>query len=246
MARIADKHGLTNKYRPIGMGKRVVRRGRPRKYLFGPPSRRRRRITKKEYALRLELLKITMWLFAAILIIALIGSVLSDSPSSSNTPSNSNQPTIPTVTPIEFSLNQYSSTELKIAEGEYSRVTFDVIPFDTTEDNVEIIISNESIVECTFWTSTSAGIKKVVISVKGKTEGSTTICLKDKNSVSQSVDINVTVVKAEEEVDNSRTVYVNLNGDKYHYSKSCAGKSAYATTYDQVRLIKDPCDKCVH
>ena len=40
MARIADKHGLTNKYRTSGMGKRVVRRGRSRKYLFGSPRRK--------------------------------------------------------------------------------------------------------------------------------------------------------------------------------------------------------------
>ena len=42
MARIADKHGLTNKYRPIGTGKRAVKRGRPRQYLFGPPSKSRK------------------------------------------------------------------------------------------------------------------------------------------------------------------------------------------------------------
>ncbi len=42
MGRIADKHGLTNKYRSIGTGKRVVRQGRPRKYLFGAPSRKRK------------------------------------------------------------------------------------------------------------------------------------------------------------------------------------------------------------
>lgn len=41
MARIADKHGLTNRYRPYG-SKRVVRRVRPRKYLFGAPSRKRK------------------------------------------------------------------------------------------------------------------------------------------------------------------------------------------------------------
>jgi hypothetical protein len=40
MSRIADKHGLTNNYRPIGTGKRVVRKGRPRKYLFGAPKRK--------------------------------------------------------------------------------------------------------------------------------------------------------------------------------------------------------------
>lgn len=45
MSRIADKHGLTNKYRQAGMGKRLVRRGRPRKYLFGPPKRSKRSTT---------------------------------------------------------------------------------------------------------------------------------------------------------------------------------------------------------
>ena len=39
MARIADKHGLTNKYREPGR-KRVVKRGRPRKYLTGSKGRR--------------------------------------------------------------------------------------------------------------------------------------------------------------------------------------------------------------
>ena len=46
MSRIADKHGLTNKYRPMG-SKRLVKRGRPRKYLFGyskPKSKRRKKV----------------------------------------------------------------------------------------------------------------------------------------------------------------------------------------------------------
>ena len=33
MSRIADKHGLTNKYRSTDIGKRVVKRGRPRTHL---------------------------------------------------------------------------------------------------------------------------------------------------------------------------------------------------------------------
>ena len=51
MARIADKHGLTNRYRPAGQ-KRVVKRGRPRKYLFGPPKRKtyKKQTTKKTVA----------------------------------------------------------------------------------------------------------------------------------------------------------------------------------------------------
>lgn len=45
MARIADKHGLTNRYRPSGSGKRLVRRGRSKKYLFGAPKRKYTRKT---------------------------------------------------------------------------------------------------------------------------------------------------------------------------------------------------------
>jgi hypothetical protein len=41
MARIADKHGLTNKYRPPGF-KRMVKRGRPRTYFLGSSKSRRR------------------------------------------------------------------------------------------------------------------------------------------------------------------------------------------------------------
>ena len=41
LARIADKHGFTNRYRKAGSFKRNVKRGRPRKYLFGAPSKKR-------------------------------------------------------------------------------------------------------------------------------------------------------------------------------------------------------------
>lgn len=45
MARISDKHGLTNRYREAGIGKRTVRRGRPRIYLLGTPKKRSRKKT---------------------------------------------------------------------------------------------------------------------------------------------------------------------------------------------------------
>lgn len=46
MSRMADKHGLTNKYREKGI-KRVVKRGRPRKHLFGSGSQSGKKSTKK-------------------------------------------------------------------------------------------------------------------------------------------------------------------------------------------------------
>ena len=74
MARIADKHGLTNPYRIKGH-KRHLKRGRPRKYLFGSPFRKRR-ITKKEYDLTLKLLIGVSCFFAVILIITIISVIL--------------------------------------------------------------------------------------------------------------------------------------------------------------------------
>ena len=121
-----------------------------------------------------------------------------------------------------------------------------MIPFSTTDDDLEIVNSNSEIAECSFWTNAAAGNKVCVINIKGLTEGSTTVYLKDKNSAAQSTTINITVFQKEEEVDNSRTVYINLNGDKYHYNKECAGKSAKATTMNKVIRYKEPCSKCVH
>ena len=148
--------------------------------------------------------------------------------------------------PIEFSLSQYSHTESEIEIGEYDRVNFYVLPFATSDEDLELVNSNDEVVESSFWTNAVAGEKIVVINVKGLSEGTATIYLKDKNSTSKSDSIKITVFKVEEEVDNSRTVYLNLNGNKYHYRKSCAGKSAYATTLNKVPTYVEPCSKCVH
>ena len=89
--------------------------------------------------------------------------------------------------------------------------------------------------------------KKVVITYAGLSVGQSTFYLKDKNSDARSCDITIMVEEKEEEVDNSRTVYVNYSGDKYHYSKSCAGTSAYETTLNKAKAsYKEPCSKCAH
>lgn len=44
--------------------------------------------------------------------------------------------------------------------------------------------------------------------------------------------------------DNSRTVYITPTGEKYHYSKACAGKNAIESTYNKVKDIYEPCKKC--
>ena len=43
----------------------------------------------------------------------------------------------------------------------------------------------------------------------------------------------------------SDTVYVTPSGSKYHLSSGCAGKSAIATTYGEVKDTHQPCKTCV-
>lgn len=249
MSKIADKHGLTNKYRPVGMGKRVVKRGRPRKHLLGLPLKKNKHYkTPKNNSIfgedidtqQLDVLnenpritKLVVLLFMVI-IIGIILVVCSLPKSSTN------------KMPIEFNISQYSETELEIEIGEYERVSFTLNPFETKDEDLEIVVSDKDVVECTFFTIAAAGKKNVAINIKGIAEGSATIYLKDKNSTSKSINIKIIVVKPNEEIDNSRTVYINFNGDKYHYSKDCAGKSAYASTLNKVKTIKEPCSKCVN
>lgn len=42
----------------------------------------------------------------------------------------------------------------------------------------------------------------------------------------------------------SRTVYITPTGEKYHFSKSCAGKNAMERELDDVKDIYEPCKKC--
>ena len=44
--------------------------------------------------------------------------------------------------------------------------------------------------------------------------------------------------------DNSRTVYTTPTGEKYHFSKSCAGKNAIEHTLNEVKDTYEPCKKC--
>lgn len=134
--------------------------------------------------------------------------------------------------------------------GDWDTLHFFVSPSDIEEDDIEIINSNNNVLRVSIRNSmydSETDTKKVVITYAGLSVGQSTFYLKDKNSDTRSCDITITVEEKEEEVDNSRTVYVNYSGDKYHYSKSCAGTSAYETTLNKAKAsYKEPCSKCAH
>ena len=145
-------------------------------------------------------------------------------------------------------MSQYDSTETQIEVGQLDSITFYVLPFKTEQDDLEIVNSNDEIAFCTFKSVHAVSGKKLaIINIKGKTAGETTLYLKEKNGTIQSCTIHITVIEKVEEIDNSRTVYVNYSGDKYHFSKSCAGNSATETTLNQAKKTgKEPCSKCAH
>ena len=82
---------------------------------------------------------------------------------------------------------------------------------------------------------------------------------KDKSVQSEKIKVVVETEKIEEEVakdtptvetpttetpvDNGRTVYITPYGKKYHYSQSCAGENASATTENSAKKTHDPCKK---
>ncbi len=134
--------------------------------------------------------------------------------------------------------------------GDWDTLHFFVSPSNIKDEDIEIVNSNNDVLRVSIKSSkydSETRTKLVVLSYAGLSVGKSTFYLKDKNSDARSCDITITVEEKIEEVDNSRTVYVNYSGDKYHYSKSCAGNSAYETTLNKARAsYKEPCSKCAH
>ena len=133
-------------------------------------------------------------------------------------------------------------------KGDWDTLLFYVKPSNIEVEDIEIVNSNDEVLWC--WIRDSLNDPethslKVIVGYEGLMVGESTFYLKDKNSDVRSCDITITVEEKVEEVDNSRTVYVNYSGDKYHYSKSCAGTSAYETTLNKAKAsYKEPCSKC--
>ena len=71
MSRIADKHGLTNQYRESG-SKRLVKRGRPRKYLLGY----RKSKSKKNQNVNHTLVMVVLAIMFVILFIIVVNSII--------------------------------------------------------------------------------------------------------------------------------------------------------------------------
>lgn len=88
-------------------------------------------------------------------------------------------------------------------------------------------------------------------------DGETYVYIQSKDGTVKSEKIKVVVDIEEEtttesiyketttEKKSGKIVYVAPRGEKYHYSKSCAGKNAMERDLDDVKGAYDPCKKCV-
>ena len=154
--------------------------------------------------------------------------------------------TVSKTTPTSFTLSDSYNTEMSIAVEDHDTLVFYVIPTTIKKEDVELIVEDPTIAKCLIQDVYSVAEKKLVkISYLGLAVGETTLYIKDKNSDVTSDEIHLTVHEKQVEVDNSRKVYLNYTGDKYHYSASCAGSSSFESTLNQAqKLMKSPCSNC--
>lgn len=138
------------------------------------------------------------------------------------------------------------STEFVMETGDRKQVAFYFEPYSASGGNLELINDNEDVAYCLIQdVRPVSGKQLVIVGCKGLSVGEANFYIIDKDSQVKSDVIKIIVKEVQEEVDNSRIVYLNYSGDKYHYSKSCAGTSAYESTLNKaLRLLKEPCSKC--
>lgn len=145
-----------------------------------------------------------------------------------------------------FELGEYTEQNYELVLGEHKQINFYVYPSRMREENIEVVNTDENIAKCLIQKMNLVKGKKVItVSIVPQNIGETTLYLQTKDESVKSDEIHVTVSEKVVEEDNSRTVYLNYEGSKYHFSSSCAGKSSYESTLNQaLKLGKEPCSKC--
>lgn len=152
------------------------------------------------------------------------------------------------------SINFKDTSELTLYDWTvYEDKYFEIDSFEEIDDEqslIEYVSENPEIATIEYEDSYSSYCCRI----KYISPGETYVYLKTKDGTIRSEKIKVIAQASESEepetpiedepVDNSRTVYVTPYGKKYHYSQSCAGSNASATTEDSVEGIYDPCKKC--
>lgn len=156
------------------------------------------------------------------------------------------------LTPISFTLSEYDETEYNLKVGDKESITFYLSVFEASQEDLQIVNSNEQVVSCTFKSVHAVSGKKLaILNITAKAEGKASISLRDVANDTKSTEIKFNVASAEPSEDETEskyanyTVYVNFSGSKFHFKKDCAGPTATTTSYGQaLKMNKTPCNKC--
>lgn len=153
------------------------------------------------------------------------------------------------TTPTTFHMSENYSSEISIPIDEHDTIVFYVTPITIDMDDIELVVENPDVAKCLIQNVYNVAEKRLIkISYSGIAVGETTLYIKDKNSQNISDILHLSVTEKElPPEDNSKTVYLNYGGEKYHYNKNCAGNSAYESTLKQAQQLgKEPCSKCAN
>lgn len=147
---------------------------------------------------------------------------------------------------IYFELGEYTEQNYELVSGDHKQINFYIYPSKMSEEDIEVVNVDETVAKCLIQKMNLVKGKKVItVSIVPQNLGETTLYLQAKDESVKSDEIHVTVSEKTVEEDNSRPVYLNYEGSKYHFSSSCAGKSSYESTLNQaLKLGKEPCSKC--
>ena len=146
------------------------------------------------------------------------------------------------ITPKVETFGFLTTYTQRMEEDESLSYTIELSPGTVTEDDFEFFVSDTSIISVYDVKITNEDEKTMVeFSVYANSAGSATLQLKAIDGLTESSEMSFEV----EEKDTSPTVYTTPSGEKYHYSKSCAGKNAIEKTLNTaIAQGYDPCKKC--
>lgn len=143
--------------------------------------------------------------------------------------------------------------------GDRLQITIPITPADIPQQEIQVLNSNPDVLQIgplaftpkedrcllTFQIkAVSVGESQLKVSYgDGEISSNTLTVTVQKQSESASVDSSSTA-SAQEGI--GSTVYITPSGKRYHYSASCGGKNARATTLKEAQDAgKTPCKKCV-
>ncbi len=143
-----------------------------------------------------------------------------------------------------FSMGKITISCIGLYEYEVGNTAYATVSISSTglkREDVDISSSNSNVAINDIVFSEENGKTNISFDIIAKKAGDTVITVKSANGDRQdTLEIHV------DPKDTSRTVYTTPNGDKYHYSKDCAGEHARATTLNKAKKLGyGPCSKCV-